>query len=144
MAAPVSQEELQLATRNHGMPLEGLRWDVTPVGMHYLLVHYDVPLVDAAGWCLEVRGKRTLSLSLEDLQARETVTVPVTMECAGNGRARLEPRPVSQPWLTEAVGTAAWTGTPLASLLRDAGPRGGAAEGLLTCLGPGVDGGLPH
>ena len=26
------------------------------------------------------------------------------MECAGNGRARLEPRPVSQPWLLEAVG----------------------------------------
>ena len=32
------------------------------------------------------------------------------MECAGNGRARLTPRPVSQPWLAEAVGTARWTG----------------------------------
>ena len=32
------------------------------------------------------------------------------MECAGNGRALLPaPRPVSQPWLAEAVGTAAWT-----------------------------------
>jgi len=29
----------------------------------------------------------------------------VTMECAGNGRALLAPRPVSQPWLTGAVGT---------------------------------------
>ncbi|TMK94487.1 MAG: sulfite oxidase, partial [Actinobacteria bacterium] len=33
----VTLEELQLATRNHGMPLEGLRYDVTPAGMHYLL-----------------------------------------------------------------------------------------------------------
>jgi len=43
------------------------------------------------------------------------------MECAGNGRARLEPRPVSQPWLTEAVGCAEWTGVPLRALLDEAG-----------------------
>ena len=29
-----------------------------------------------------------------------------------------EPRPVSQPWLLEAVGTAEWTGTPLADAAR--------------------------
>ncbi len=34
--------------------------------------------------------------------------MPVTFECAGNGRALLQPRPLSQPWLTEAVGTAEW------------------------------------
>ena len=39
--------------------------------------------------------------------------MPVTMECAGNGRALMEPRPVSQPWHSEAIGTAEWTGTPL-------------------------------
>ena len=43
------------------------------------------------------------------------------MECAGNGRALLQPRPVSQPWLGEAVGTAQWTGTPLAPILAEAG-----------------------
>lgn len=36
----VSLEELQLAARNHGMPLEALRHTVTPVGLHYLLIHY--------------------------------------------------------------------------------------------------------
>jgi hypothetical protein len=30
-------EELQLATRNGGMPLEALRYDITPVGLHYQL-----------------------------------------------------------------------------------------------------------
>src|SRR5687767_11989582 len=103
------------------MPLEALRWDVTPVGLHYLLVHYDVPMVDLGSWRLEVRGERSLSLSLDDLRQRETVTMPVTMECAGNGRARLEPRPVSQPWLVEAVGTGEWTGTPLRAVLAEAG-----------------------
>src|SRR4051812_48861117 len=105
------------------MPLETLRWPITPVGLHYLLIHYDIPVVDPATWQLELGGavESPASFSLADLAARETVTVPVTMECAGNGRARLDPRPVSQPWLTEAVGTAAWTGTPLAALLEEAG-----------------------
>ena len=40
---PIRLEELQLAARNHGMPLEALRYPVTPVGLHYLLIHYDIP-----------------------------------------------------------------------------------------------------
>ena len=48
----INQEELQLAARNHGMPLEALRWDVTPLGLHYLMIHYDFPAVDAAAWGL--------------------------------------------------------------------------------------------
>ncbi|MDP9319460.1 MAG: sulfite oxidase, partial [Actinomycetota bacterium] len=30
----ISAEELQLAARNHGMPLKALRYDVTPPGLH--------------------------------------------------------------------------------------------------------------
>ena len=113
----ISLEELQLAARNHGMPLEALRYPVTPVGLHYLLIHYDVPYVDADTWSLTVRGKRELTLSFDDLKQRPRAEATVTMECAGNGRARLDPRPVSQPWLLEAVGTARWAGTPLRPLL---------------------------
>src|SRR6185312_8196471 len=89
----ITLEELQLAARNHGMPLEGLRYDITPVGMHYLLIHFDVPFVDADTWSLSVEGRvrNPLSLSLNDVRARERVSLPVTLECAGNGRARLTP-----------------------------------------------------
>ena len=52
----VSFDELQLATRNHGLPLEALRYDVTPIGLHYLLVHYDIPAVDPASWRLTIDG----------------------------------------------------------------------------------------
>src|SRR5437762_9578370 len=123
------------------MPLEALRYDVTPVGLHYLLIHYDVPQVDAASWRLRVRGERELSLGLDELRRRPGVELAVTMECAGNGRARLEPRPVSQPWLLEAVGTARWAGTPLRPLLEEAGVPDGAAEVLFTGLDRGVEGG---
>ena len=60
----IGQDELQLAARNHGMPLEALRWDVTPVGLHYLLTHYDIPAVDPAQWRLEVGGRVERELSL--------------------------------------------------------------------------------
>ena len=39
------------------MPLEGLRYDVTPIGMHYTLVHYDIPYVDSATWRLNLGGQ---------------------------------------------------------------------------------------
>src|SRR4051794_449785 len=141
-ASAVSPEELALAARNHGMPLEALAYDVTPVGMHYLLTHYDVPRVDAASWRLEIDGavERPLSLSLGELRERETVTSEVTFECAGNGRALLDPRPISQPRLLEAIGTGSWTGTPLAAVLADAGVRDDAVEVLFTGLDRGVEG----
>jgi sulfane dehydrogenase subunit SoxC len=142
--AGVSLEEVQLATRNHGMPLEALRYAITPVGLHYLLIHYDIPAVDPDVWRLEVGGRveTPLTLSLDALRARPAADVTVTMECAGNGRARLSPRPVSQPWLQEAVGTARWRGAPLRALLEEAGVADGAVEIVFTGLDRGVEGGI--
>jgi sulfane dehydrogenase subunit SoxC len=142
MISDITLEELQSATRNHGMPLEGLRYDVTPIGMHYVLIHFDVPYVEEQAWCLTVDGRvsQTLSLSLDDIRARQRVSVPVTIECAGNGRARMTPRPRSQPWLDEAVGTGEWTGTPLALILREAGLTSDAVEVLFVGLDRGEQG----
>jgi DMSO/TMAO reductase YedYZ molybdopterin-dependent catalytic subunit len=125
----IGLDELAQATRNHGMPLEALRSDITPAGMHYVLIHYDVPFVEEASHELTLEGfDRPQNLSLGDLRSRPAVTAPVTFECAGNGRALFDVRPFSQPWLLEAVGTARWTGTPLAGVLRDVGvPTGSRA-----------------
>ena len=118
-------EELSLAARNHGMPLEAPRYDITPAG-HALppdpLRH---PRARRAAWRLAVDGlvRTPLAPRLADLRARPAVTPPVTLECAGNGRARLNPRPMSQPWLDEAVGTAEWTGTPLRAVLGRPAPH---------------------
>lgn len=142
----ITLEELQLATRNHGMPLEALRYDVTPSGLHYLLVHFDIPDIDPAAWRLQVGGavRRPLDLTLEDIRARPSRTLPVTMECAGNGRARLEPRPLSQPWLVEAIGTAVWTGTPLADVLHEADVERDAVELVFTGADRGIQGDVVH
>jgi DMSO/TMAO reductase YedYZ molybdopterin-dependent catalytic subunit len=140
----ITREELQLAARNHGLPLEALRYPLTPVGLHYLLIHYDVPVVDPADWRLDLQGHvaRPQALSLDELRARPATTTAVTMECAGNGRAAIAPRLLSQPWLLEAVGTAEWTGVPLRDLLDGAGPLDGAVEVLFTGLDRGIEGGV--
>ena len=138
----IGMDELGLAARNHGFPLEMLREPLTPTGLHYLLIHFDIPAIDASSWRLQI-GDAVFTLS--ELQARERMTLPVTLECAGNGRALLEgERAASQPWLVEAVGTAEWTGTPLTPLLRETGLAEGAAEIVFTGADRGVQGGVEH
>ena len=68
--------------------------------------------------------------------------VPVTLECAGNGRSLLHPRPLSQPWRLEGVGTAEWTGVPLAYLLAQAGVDDDAVEVVFTGADAGIQGGV--
>ena len=139
-----TREEVGLALRNPGMPLEALRHSVTPTGMHYVLVHFDIPNVDAAGYELRVDGRvhRSLALTLDDLRSRPAVTMPVMMECAGSGRALLAPRPVSAPWHDEAVGCAEWTGTPLRGILEQAGLQDDAVELVFTGYDRGIDQGV--
>ena len=140
----ISAHELALAARNHGMPLEALRYDLTPAGLHYLLIHYDIPAIAAPDWRLRLDGlfREPRELDLETLRGFKEITVRVTMECAGNGRARLDPRPVSQPWLVEAVGTADWTGVPLKEIVKDAQLDPSAVELIFTGADHGVERGV--
>ncbi|MFF7974894.1 molybdopterin-dependent oxidoreductase [Streptomyces sp. NPDC007905] len=141
----LGQDELALAARNHGLPLEAMRYDVTPPGLHYVLTHYDIPHVpDEATWQLTVGGsvRHALTLSTADLRTYPPLTTRVTLECAGNGRALLVPRPVSQPWLLEAVGTAEWTGVPLRLLLEEAGVASDAVDVVFTGADHGVERGV--
>jgi DMSO/TMAO reductase YedYZ molybdopterin-dependent catalytic subunit len=143
---PLTFEELQLAGRNRGMPLEALRYEVTPTGLHYLLIHFDIPAVDAGRWRLRIGGRvrKPLELGLSDIRALPRQTLAVTMECAGNGRARLSPRPLSQPWLVEAIGTAEWTGAALADVLNAAGVERDAVEILFNGADRGLHGDDEH
>ena len=142
-APEISRTDLELASRNRGMPLEGLRYDRTPVGLHYLLNHFDVPHVDPKSFRLHVDGtvQRPLELSLGDIQRRMRTSRTVTMECAGHGRAFMQPRRISQPWLHGAVGTADWTGAPLSAILQEAGLRDETVELVFTGRDQGCQGG---
>jgi len=115
------------------------RGTVTPNAAFYVRNHFEPPLLDPSSWRLEVGGlvERPLRLSLPELRAMRSQTLMVTLECAGNGRARLSPPTEGEPWGLGAVGTAEWTGVPLIDVLDRAGPRPAAREALFR----GADGG---
>jgi DMSO/TMAO reductase YedYZ molybdopterin-dependent catalytic subunit len=143
---PYDANEVALANRNSGMLLEMLRYDVSPVGLHYLLTHFDVPYAADGDWRMEIAGRvrKPLTLSLDDLTRLPTLTLPVTLECAGNGRARMRPRYPSMPWTYEAIGTAEWTGTPLRHVLERAGLLEDAVEVVFIGADRGFDRGHEH
>jgi len=145
IAGRYTTEELALAVRNRGMPLEALRDELTPAGLHYLLIHFDIP-AEEPGWQLQMRGllRKPIDLSLEEIKRFPSRTLRVTLECAGNGRGQLAPRYPSVPWLEEGVSTADWTGAPLALLLEKAGLDDAATQIVFHGADRGVDAGVEH
>ena len=104
-AEEITPAELRLAARNHGLPLEALRYDITPAGLHYLLIHYDIPAVDAAVFRARGgrRGREAAEPALDDLQAARAG------QHAGHLRVRRQrPRPAAaapaQPALADRGG----------------------------------------
>merc|ERR1712188_230441 len=80
--------EVQIGKRCHGFHMELLKLNVTPTTSHFQLIHYDVPILDAAH-TVKVKGlvKNELTLNLSDIKKRPAETHPVLMACAGTGRA---------------------------------------------------------
>src|SRR5690242_1022643 len=98
------------------MPLEGFDSWITPNERFFVRTHLYKPRVDGASWRLRVGGRvdRSLTLDLAALRAFPRATLPVLLECAGNGRALFQPRVAGTQWRWGAVGNARWSGARLA------------------------------
>ncbi len=96
---------------------------VTPNERFYIRSHFPVPEVVAKAWRLKVHGLvgEQLSFALPQLMRMRGETIPVTLECAGNGRALFNPPIEGEQWELGAVSTADWTGIPLFDVLDKAG-----------------------
>ena len=138
--------ERGLANRNSGTLLETLALDITPSGAHYLLTHFDTPILDSNKHLLKFDGafKNPFELTLSEICNLPKTTMPVTLECSGNGRTGLSPRRYSMPWEYEAVGTSEWTGTLLAPLMAQANPNKDTVEISFTGSDYGYDAGVGH
>jgi DMSO/TMAO reductase YedYZ molybdopterin-dependent catalytic subunit len=127
------------------LPPEALRYDVTPLGLHYTLSHFDIPaLKPSHRLSLEGSVERPRAFQVPELRALGEKTLRVTMECAGNGRAGFSPRYPSMPWTHGAVGTAEWTGVPLSRLLASSKPSTRAVEVAFHGADAGFDSGVEH
>ena len=138
--------ERSLANRNSGTLLETLSLDITPIGTHYLLTHFDTPIIKRENHVLRLAGdfEKPFEICIEELLSLPKVTLPVTLECAGNGRVGMSPRRYSMPWEYEAVGTSEWTGTPLWPLISRAEAKNSVVEFSFTGADFGYDRGIGH
>jgi len=112
------------AVINRETPLAELAGGVSmPTELFYVRNHFPVPPMDPARWRLRVGGlvRRSLSLTLPHLRRLPSQVRTVTLECAGNGRAFLQPPVGGEQWGYGAVSTAEWVGVPLSELLAGAG-----------------------
>lgn len=99
---------------------------ITPNDLFYVRSHLPVPAqLDAATWALKVGGEvdSPLSLSIDEIKKLPAVTVTVTLECAGNGRAFFQPAVAGIQWEKGAVSTARFTGARLSDVLKRAGMK---------------------
>jgi DMSO/TMAO reductase YedYZ molybdopterin-dependent catalytic subunit len=115
---------------NLEMPFGSLNGFLTPVEHFFVRSHFAVPPIDVKRWQLKIEGEveRPLTVSLRDLLKMESVIIPVTLECAGNGRAFLTPQMSGAQWERGAVSNAEWTGVRLNDVLRSAGLKDSARE----------------
>jgi DMSO/TMAO reductase YedYZ molybdopterin-dependent catalytic subunit len=88
---------------------------LTPIDRFFTVYHYDQPQnLDEGSWRLDITGlvARPMSLTVADLKARERRELDFTLECSGDNGFN---------WFTSAVANGHWAGTPLASVLEEAG-----------------------
>ncbi len=132
-AAPAGLIVRQQEPVNLESPFSALSEFITPTKQFFIRNHFSVPTLNAATWRLKVTGsvERELDLSYDDLRRFPTKTLTATLECAGNGRAFLQPATKGVPWETGAVGNAEWTGVPLARVLEKTGMKDSAVEVVL-------------
>jgi DMSO/TMAO reductase YedYZ molybdopterin-dependent catalytic subunit len=115
---------------NLEMPFGSLDGFITPVDRFFVRSHFSIPQIDVKTWRLKIVGEveTPLELTYDEVSAMEPRTTPVTMECAGNGRAFLTPAAAGAQWERGAVSTAEWTGVRLSEVLRRAGLKDSGRE----------------
>ena len=104
--------------------------DITPIAQHFIRNNGIPPeKVNADEWTLTVDGlvDTPLSLSIAELKQRfSPVTMALTIECGGNGRAFFDPPAKGNQWTYGAVACSEWTGVRLRDILDAAGVKSNA------------------
>ncbi len=94
---------------------------LTPTDEFFVIKHFNLPELNEADYRLEIGGlvDTPMTLTLDDLKARERQVVGFTIECSGN---------TGLPFFNGGIGNATWAGTSLATLLEEAGVQEAGIE----------------
>ncbi|MBK0399585.1 sulfite oxidase [Limibaculum sp. M0105] len=132
---------------NAETPPELLDDPITPTARHFIRNNGLPPDdMDAGTWSLTIDGlvDNPATYSIADLRDKfEVVTMALTIECGGNGRAFFDPPASGNQWTYGAVACSNWTGVRLKDVLEAAGVKSGvvytAHEGADTHLSGDAD-----
>jgi len=98
---------------------------LTPPSLHYVRNHGICPKLFWDSHTIEITGlvDRPLKLSMADLVKLPKISVPVTLNCAGNRRKEqnLIQKGIGFHWGCAAASTVIWTGVPLSEVLKFVG-----------------------
>jgi DMSO/TMAO reductase YedYZ molybdopterin-dependent catalytic subunit len=96
---------------------------VTPENLFYIRNHFTYPTVDVNKWRLQIEGfvSRPILLSYRDLLQMQQVSIPVTLECAGEKRALFDPKVPGEQWELGACSHTVWTGVRLVDIFKIVG-----------------------
>jgi len=125
---------------NLEMPFSTVDSFLTSTKSLYVRTHFPIPAIDRNAWRLYIEGEveKPFAINFEELMTIESVTAPVTLECAGNNRNFLQPKVKGVQWHLGAVGNAEWTGVRLSALLDRAGLKPNAYEVVLEGADRGI------
>ncbi|CAD7704946.1 unnamed protein product [Ostreobium quekettii] len=100
---------------------------ITPTSLHLVRNHGAVPKLDWKTHRVEVNGlvDRPVALSMDELVAFPSVTIPVTVTCAGNRRKEenMIKKSIGFSWGPTSTSCTYWTGVRLCDVLKHAGVR---------------------
>ncbi|MFC8510080.1 sulfite oxidase [Streptomyces sp. NPDC057411] len=125
-----SPETVTTDPYNAQTPSAALTAPVTPAGALFVRDHFGVPDLTPGGWRLRIDGavRRPCSLGYAELLGLPHTELDVVLECAGNGRALMTPRPPGLPWGQRAVGCGRFAGVPFRLVAERAGIDAAAVE----------------
>ncbi|MET7620009.1 molybdopterin-dependent oxidoreductase [Streptomyces sp. NPDC005408] len=127
---------------NAQTPSAALAESVTPVGAFFVRDHFGVPQTTPRRWRLRIGGAvaAPYGIGYDELLAMPRRELDVVLECAGNGRSLMTPRPPGLPWEQRAVGCAHFAGVPFRLLAGRARVEPEAVEFVFA----GADSGTVH
>jgi DMSO/TMAO reductase YedYZ molybdopterin-dependent catalytic subunit len=130
--AKVGMNVLSTRPEDLEMPLSGFSDYITPIEHFFVRTHVYVPTVNLSEWKLTVDGEvgTPLTLTMDDLKKLPSVELISVVECAGNGRAFIDPPVPGLQWANGSVGNAIWRGVRLADVLKRAGIKDSGKEVL--------------
>lgn len=130
-----------LQPENQETPIQFLNGDPTPIELFYIRNHFSYPQINGKNLFLNVSGNvsQPIRFHLYDLMQLPLKSVSAYMECAGNQRAKFQPKVYGEQWEKGAISQGLWEGTSLKDILMLVGIDSNAKEVVFEGWDQGVD-----